>query len=177
MERDGEAWDDSSAKPRPINMDNAEHNAIVLLSDDFMHDQRRAWDDYVSGLRSEIDSRNDRDVYVPFGSPSGERPLPSDAARNTHYARRDKWEVRLTDEEDRTQRLLLLLVFSIRRHLRRVLKVKGDEPLFVSHAKIDGDDIAREIVSYVNSTENDVPLETFYDAMELVPGDDFRQRF
>jgi hypothetical protein len=189
MERDGVAiripvrfrsvpWDAHSPVPRKIELDEAHHNAVVLLQDDFMNAERSAWDNYVASVRGSMDARHGADVYVPFGNPAGGKPLPSDSARYTHYARRDKWEQRLSDEEARTQRFLLTVLFSLREHLRRELRPnQRDEPLFVSHAKADGDETARKIVSYVNSTDNDVPLETFYDAMELMPGEDFRARF
>jgi hypothetical protein len=189
MERDGvavrvpvrfrsEPWAPGSAAPRPIDLDEAEHNAIVLLCDDYMHEERATWDPYVRALRNQMALRGDRDVYVPFASPTGERILASDAEQHTHYVRQDRWESQLPDGEARIQRFLLHVVFRLREHFRAV-HGRGDrpEPLFVSHAKADGDDTARAIVAYVNTPDHDVPLQTFYDAMELMPGDDFSAAF
>ncbi|WP_037073824.1 TIR domain-containing protein [Rhizobium leguminosarum] len=61
--------------------------------------------------------------------------------------------------------------------MKGLLNQKEGEPLFVSHAKLDGDDTATAIVDFVNSRNNDVPLRTFYDAKELSPGDDFAEEF
>ncbi|NTG32428.1 TIR domain-containing protein [Agrobacterium rhizogenes] len=188
MEREGVAfrvpvrfrsvpWDTRSMCPYPVDLDRAQHNAVVLLFDDYMSAERVTWDSYVRELRSTIDARGDVDVYIPFGSPTGETPLDSDATRNTHYAVRAKWH-QLPSNAARDTRLLLHLVLKLREHLRGALgKDAKTEPLFVSHAKADGDATARAIVDYVNNSANDVPLETFYDAMELSPGDDFEERF
>lgn len=189
MERDGVAvripvrfrsqpWEDSSILPRSIDLEEAEHNAVILIYDDFMHEARASWDGYVADLRARMATRGGRDVYMAFGSPSGERGLPSDIASNTQYARRDRWDFQLGDETARTHRFLLHVVFRIRQHFKPLLGCgDGDEPLFVSHAKADGDATARAIVEYVNATDHDVPLQTFYDAMELMPGEDYLAAF
>lgn len=189
MERDGvairvpvrfrsEPWELGSSAPRPIDLEGAEHNAVVLLFDDFMHEDREVWDAYVTDLRQRMDARGGRDVYIAFGSPSGERALPYDVAGHIQYARRDRWESQLSDEEARVNRFLLHVVFRLREHFRGVLgRPHQDEPLFVSHAKADGDATARAIVDYVNASDHDVPLQTFYDAQELMPGEDYLAAF
>lgn len=187
MERDGVAhrvpvrfasapWRPGTNLPAPVDLGRAVHNAVVLLHDDFMHEQRGDWDGYVAETRRAMADRGGADVYVPFGSPSGEPALASDNAANTQYAYRKKWRT-LADEASRDKRLLLHLLFQIRRHLRSVSGDTSEEPLFVSHAKADGDETARAIVDFVQSTGHDVPLNTFYDAMELNPGEDYRARF
>ncbi len=47
----------------------------------------------------------------------------------------------------------------------------------MSHAKADGDATARAIIDYVESPGHDVPIHTFYDAQELIAGEDFEARF
>jgi hypothetical protein len=149
---------------------------VVLLHDDFMHEARADWDAYVVGTRAAMGARGGADVYIPFGSPFGEPALPCDSELHIQYAYRKKWR-NFPDDAARDKRLLLHLLFQIRRHLRAVVGDPREEPLFVSHAKADGDDTARAIVDFVQSTGHDVPLDTFYDAMELNPGEDFRARF
>jgi hypothetical protein len=150
----------------------------VLLHDDFMHEDRVLWGAYVADLHAGIDARGGADIYIPFGSPSHEPMLKVDLARTLQYARRDLWRSYLTTDDAQDSRLLLHLVFTVRKHLRRMLdKTQADEQLFVSHAKADGDVTAKAIVDYVNHTGHGVPLNTSYDAMELSPGDDFRQVF
>ncbi|CAN7700337.1 toll/interleukin-1 receptor domain-containing protein [Mesorhizobium sp. LjRoot246] len=189
MERDGVAfripvrfrsapWDNKSLYPRKVDLERARHNAVVLLYDDYMNADRADWDGYVKKIRSEMDHRGGRDVYIPFGSPTGEVALESDMVRHTQYARRDHWKKTVPSEAARDARLLLHLVLKLRQHVRTLVGSPAQtEPLFVSHAKADGDLTARAIVDYVNDTTNDVPLETFYDAMELSPGEDFEARF
>jgi len=189
MERDGAAvrvpvrfrsaqWDAASLIPRAINLDEAEHNAVVLLHDDYMYEAQAAWDPYLESLRAQMDARDGRDVYIPFGSPTGEPGLPSDKRRNTQYARRDHWRASLPAPDARALRFLLHVVFRLREHFRSLYRPSSpDESLFVSHAKADGDGAAQAIVNYVNSTNQDVPLSTFYDAKELMPGEDFQNVF
>lgn len=187
MEREGVAyrvpvrfasapWAIGSTIPAPVDLSRADHNAVVVLHDDFMHENASQWDDYLRSTRASMDVRGGADVYVPFAS-IGNEPIPaSDETRNTHYARRSRWN-QLPDDAARDKRLLLHLLFQIRRHLKRISGDERDEPLFVSHAKADGDMTAKAIVKYVQSPDHDVPLDTFYDAMELNPGEDFETRF
>jgi len=188
MERDGvafrvpvrfrsQAWEIGGKVPRNIALDDAKHNAVVFLHDGFTHEDRNDWDSYIAAIRAGIGRRGSVDVYIPFGSSAGEPALLSDAQSNTQYARRDAWRSKLATQDARDARLLLHLVFKIREHFRILKGDSTSEPLFVSHAKADGDDTARLIVDYVNDTGNDVPLKTFYDAMELSPGDNFQASF
>ncbi|MGH0343940.1 hypothetical protein NKY44_08990 [Sinorhizobium meliloti] len=188
MERDGvavrvpvrfrsEPWEIDGVIPRTVDLDHADHNVIVVLHDGYMQENAVDWDEFVSAIRSAIDARSGADVYVPFGSPDHDPPLKSDSVRHTQYARRDVWMRTLPDETARDARFLLHLVFTIRQHLKTIFGGSGDEPLFVSHAKADGDSTARAVIDYVNDSSHDVPLQTFYDAMELAPGEDYEARF
>lgn len=189
MERDGVAiripvrfrstpWSNHDEAPRDIDLDGADHNVVVLLHDTLLMESAGMWDDYVSALRRKFASRKNADTYVPFGSQDRDPALASDQKDHIQYARRDKWLKVLPEQSDRDARLLLHLLLAIRKHLKGLYSPEArDEPLFVSHAKADGDTTARAIIDYVNDTQNDVPLQTFYDAMELVPGEDYEQRF
>jgi hypothetical protein len=187
MERDGVAhrvpvrfasapWSDGSDLPRAVDLTRARYNAVVLLHDEEMHERRHAWDTWTSALRVAIAARGMQDVYVPFGSITGEPPLEKDMADNIQYQRRANW-ASLGDNEARDTRLLLMLLISVRDHLRRIAGRTEREPIFVSHAKADGDLSARAIVDFINDSRDGVPLETFYDATELMPGEDYRERF
>ncbi|RCK33946.1 hypothetical protein TH9_05920 [Thalassospira xiamenensis] len=188
MERDGVAyrvpvrfasapWDGSSVLPRAIDLNRATHNVIVLLHDDVMQDDAGNWDLYVQRLRNVIARRGNIDFVIPFGSPSGDPILPSEAAANVQYAYRNKWVRDGLSVGARDARLLLHTLYQIRRQL--ALRGGGDglEKIFVSHAKADGDSTASAIVNFVNNERQDVPLHTFYDAKELNPGEDYRERF
>ncbi|WP_195909662.1 toll/interleukin-1 receptor domain-containing protein [Rhizobium tubonense] len=189
MERDGvahrvpvrfwcEPWIDGSVLPLAIDFSRARYNAVILLYDDVMaaSDVKKHWESYVEGIHKQIAERGSVDLYMAFGDPAGASPLSPDLGRDKQYSRRDSWKNSISPEGLGTH-LLLHAVFKIRDHLKRVFKTRKDEPLFVSHAKIDGDDTASSIVDYVNSRNNDVPLETFYDAKELSPGDNFANAF
>lgn len=187
MERDGVAyrvpvrfanapWDIASPLPAEIDLERAEHNAILLLHDDVMHDDVKEWDAYICRTRERIAARNNVDVLIPFGSPTGEPPLPSDAAK-IQYAQRKAWIRAGMSPAARDSRLLLHTLYQIRRHLARLEGGDGQERIFVSHAKVDGDGPASAIVAFVNDKKQDVSLHTFYDAKELNPGEDFSRRF
>jgi hypothetical protein len=186
MERDGVAyrvpvrfasapWRPGSLLPRPVDLSRADHNAVVLLHDDFMDEQASEWDQYVQFTRAAMEARGDADVYIPFCDYGGSAIPVSDRERNTQYVYRTGWTG--LNEFARDKRLLLHVLVQIRRHLRKLSGDDREEPLFVSHAKADGDTAAREIVAYIQSPNHDVPLDTFYDAMELNPGEDFKARF
>lgn len=186
MERDGVAyrvpvrfastpWEPGTPLPRPIDLNRARHNAVILLHDEELHHNRTHWDGWVADLRGRMEARADVDAYVAFGSLTGEKPLPSDARAHTQYTHRKRWTA--MSEAGRDQRLLLLLLLRIRSRLRELAGERRKEPLFVSHAKTDGDVIAKAIVAFVNDPSDGVPLETFYDATELMPGENFEEKF
>jgi len=187
MEREGVAhrvpvrfaskpWSTTSSLPAALDLARANHNAVVVLHDDFMHEDVTAWDAYLKSTRASMNARGNVDVYVPFGSPTGE-PLPkSDAELHTQYAYRKHWE-HLPNQGARDKRLLLHLLHQIRRHMRQLSGNEAEEPLFVSHAKADGDTTAQAIVEYVGAPRQDISLHTFYDAKELNPGEDYKDRF
>ncbi|PTM77110.1 toll/interleukin-1 receptor domain-containing protein [Cereibacter johrii] len=188
MERDGVAyrvpvrfasapWIDASPLPALIDLSRAVHNAIVLLHDDVMQDDVEAWDDYVKRIREAISDRGNTDFIIPFGSPSGDAPLPTDAAASIQYTYRKAWAQAGMSASARDSRLLLHTLYQIRRQLALIGGGDGQEKIFVSHAKADGDTTASAIVTFVNDKSQDVTLHTFYDAKELNPGEDFSERF
>lgn len=188
MERDGVAyrvpvrfasapWDNASPLPAEIDLSRAVHNAIILLHDDVMQDDVDAWDDFIQRTRKAITQRGNRDFLIPFGSPSGDPALPTDAAANIQYTYRKAWTRAGMSGCARDSRLLLHTLYQIRRQLALLGGGDGHEKIFVSHAKTDGDTAASAIVAFVNDKGQDVSLHTFYDAKELNPGEDFSERF
>ncbi|MGE7471993.1 toll/interleukin-1 receptor domain-containing protein [Bosea sp. NPDC003192] len=188
MERDGVAyripvrfastpWDTSSPLPAKLDLGRAVHNAIVLLHDDVIQENVGAWDDYIKATRAAIAARGAVDFIIPFGSPSGDPALPSDATANVQYANRQAWARTMMPAPARDSRLLLHTLYQIRHQLALSGGGDGQEKIFVSHAKADGDATASAIVAFVNDKSQDVSLHTFYDAKELNPGEDFSGRF
>ena len=108
MERDGvqyrvpvrfrsEPWQPTpgAASPREIALHEAEHNAIVLLHDDYTAADQAAWDPYVASLRTGIAARGRADQLIPFQLASSAAPLPCIA--RVHHARQDRWTAQLPE--------------------------------------------------------------------------------
>ncbi len=186
MERDGVAyrvpvrfasapWRADSPLPRSVDLSRADHNAVVFLHDDFMDEQAADWDAYTQSIHAAMKARGDADIFIPFAGEDRSAIPASDKKRNIQYVYRSTWKT--LDQAGRDARLLLHVLVEIRRRLRILSGDDSEEPLFVSHAKADGDTTAREIVTYVESPDHDVPLHAFYDAKELHPGEDYEARF
>jgi len=186
MERDGVAyrvpvrfasapWDGSSSLPADIDLGRAEHNAIILLHDDIMQESIDTWDGFIQRARNTIASRGSVDFIIPFGSPSGDPAPPSETS--VQYAYRKAWVNAKMPAAAKDSRLLLHTLYQIRRQLALLGGGDGQEKIFVSHAKMDGDITASAIVAFVNDKSQDVSLHTFYDAKELNPGEDYGDRF
>lgn len=82
---------------------------------------------------------------------------------------------RLYEKENRRDFLVNTLAHEITRHLYHLEteRVNGSPPplrLFISHAKIDGVDIAKQIKAFVDAS---LPLQTFFDANDISIGYDF----
>jgi len=188
MERDGvqyripvrlrsAGWDGPDALPRAIALDQARHNAIVFLHDEMTQLDSAIWDPYLEAMLAARAARGQQDCIISFQMSAGAFPLPALASRNINSARHYHWEARLPDQSGWTSRLLLHVLYCLRAHFRKIDGITTPEPLFVSHAKMDGDDTARAIIDHLNDSRQDVPLHTFYDAKELLPGEDFQLRF
>jgi hypothetical protein len=188
MERDGVAyrvpvrfaskpWQASSHLPAALDLGRATHNAIVLLHDDVMQENSGDWDHYIHSTRGAINARGNVDFIIPFGSSSGDPVLKSDAAADIQYVNRRAWAKHGMLPATRDSRLLLHILYQIRRQLALLGGGDGQEKIFVSHAKADGDTTAAAIVAFVNDRTQDVSLHTFYDAKELHPGESYADRF
>jgi hypothetical protein len=84
--------------------------------------------------------------------------------------------IRLFDKDNKYEYLVGVLAHEIARHLYQLPKQRdpGKSPaplrLFISHAKIDGLDVATRIKKF---TEEYLPLKTFFDANDITVGYDF----
>lgn len=74
--------------PRPVELARARHNIVILLHDEEMYERRHTWNEWVSELRDRVGKRRGRDLYVPFGSPTGERPSTRTLPFHIQYQRR-----------------------------------------------------------------------------------------
>jgi hypothetical protein len=78
------------------------------------------------------------------------------------------------DDSARTTRLLIHVVNSVRRKLSE--KEAGmREKIFLSHAKADGKLAAERIVRHISDPANGLRLDTFYDALELESGEEWKK--
>lgn len=162
-----------SGPPRDIDLSKAESNIIVFLHDGYTASEGEIWNDYLQALRHQIDARGNTDIILPFLRAPNFGVL--DAISELQHVRESAWPTMICSSEARKNRMLLHILFGMRTHLRP--SGTNDEVLFVSHAKIDGSDVAETIVNYVNNTANDVSLDMFYDATELMPGYKFQADF
>ncbi len=78
------------------------------------------------------------------------------------------------DDLSLARRLAIHVVNAIRRQLS-AKAVGAREPIFISHAKADGREVAEQLVSHIASPENGLRLDTFYDALQLETGEDWRE--
>lgn len=190
MERDGVSYrvpvrfrympwqeGENSDVPRPIDLTQAKHNVVVLLHDKAMKQSDAAWSPYVQAIRVAMQARGKADCYIPFQIDRYASPLSSDAVSTTQYARHFEWAAKL-GVEGCVVHTLLWMLYITRLCLRAAgLTATNAEPLFVSHAKADGDEVAQQIVDHVNDTSQDIPLHAFYDAKELIPGTSYQNEF
>src|SRR5262249_18605007 len=78
------------------------------------------------------------------------------------------------DDSARTTRLLIHVVNSMRRKLLEMEAGKR-EKIFLSHAKFDGKLAAERIQRHINDPANGLRLATFYDALELESGEEWKK--
>jgi hypothetical protein len=76
------------------------------------------------------------------------------------------------DRPARARRLILHLVNAIRRRLSGRADGKR-EPIFISHAKVDGREAAERLIGHMQDPRNELKLDSFYDAMQLEAGEDW----
>lgn len=78
------------------------------------------------------------------------------------------------DDSARATRLLIHVVNAMRRRLSK-LQAGEREKIFLSHAKADGKLAAERIVRHIGDPANGLRLDTFYDALELESGEEWKK--
>jgi hypothetical protein len=172
-----EAWDTGSGPPRSLTLGEAQHNAIVFLHSGLTRQDHAVWNPYLNSILTAMAARGGADCIIPFRMNPEIGDLSALTNRNINSARMGSWATTLPDPEARWRRGILHILHTLRVHLRTLDGVTAREHLFVSHAKLDGDGTARAIVAHINDVTQDVPLHAFYDAKELMPGEQFEERF
>jgi len=165
-----------SALPAGLELDESERTAVVLLLDDEMFDDD-TWRPYVRDLREKDVSGSIRLFPVALS----EYAFSIDEALKRQQMI-DLHELKAADAEGtfplRWKELKSRLLHDLCRHMFRIPRIsdlpgKDAEPpvkLFISHAKADGLDIAKDFRNYVNGN---LKLKTFFDANDIADARDF----
>ena len=111
----------------------------------------------------------DRLLFIPLFLGDLTMPAGFDAKQGIRWY---QWHP--LEEHRRRTRALIRIVTEIRNKLDRSGKVRSST-IFVSHAKRDGRDMAEDFVRHVRDPQNQLGLETFYDALELRDGENFAE--
>ena len=176
-----EALSAASTAPRPIDLDDAEHNLVVAigthhLSDRIADDQ--AWSDWFDDLSARFSQRGDKDRFVVLSLDSN--VLAVQGFPNRHAIRAYEWPFDLQSTDSRTHLLLLLtnragsiLVQDANPAVPGGLKRTPKQRLFISHAKMDGTDDAVRIRKRLDKM--DFGIEPFVDANDLTAGEEFTE--
>lgn len=171
--------------PRPIELDHAQFNIIVLLSEgNLLRASKKEWKQYFLDLENDINNRGEKDaVFNVAISKSG---LNLNTFSQIQALRAYDWFKNL-DKDRWNKRVLLHLVNAIGYRIKLQIDIQKNpnipadqiqikkEQLFLSHAKHDGLEIVEAIRNYLNSSTFDVT--TFVDAYDLPVTRSFRGQF
>jgi hypothetical protein len=154
--------------PKNIDLKEAERNAVVLLVDTYAINN---WKEYVKELQQQIDDAGEGNRLFPVSISSNFPNIGSSVTENNFIRLHD-----LNGFSKRVGRLLSQLTHELCRMLydkprisEATKKQLSNEPvtLFISHAKRDGESIAKEIKSQADS---DTSMKTFFDTIDIAPG-------
>ncbi len=158
--------------PVPINFDDAQQSAVVVLVDDNLVISD-IWDEYVGELWRQIQISGTHHRLYPVSI--------SPRAFNLESAVPEVNFIRLHDLQttDRPPFLMSSLIHELCRLLLNRSRISGATmteqssapvKLFISHAKRDGLEIAERIRDYIHQH---TALKTFFDAQDIAPGHSF----
>jgi CRP-like cAMP-binding protein len=157
--------------PLEIDLDDAQHSAVVVLVDDNMV-VSESWEEYVADLWQQMQVPDCPHRLYPVSVSPQAFNLESNVPEVNFIRLHD------LDELDRPTFLMSSLVHELCRLLlnRKRLAASTTEvsaapvKLFISHAKRDGLDIAEPIRDYIHQN---TALKTFFDATDIAPGHSF----
>lgn len=171
-------------KPLPIEYDEAEKNAIVLLIDEhyFLDDELKAY------TRQIVEQANDNNRVFPikifdyaYNIKCGlERLQFTDA---TKYFGEDLNINKSTDQEKCINKIKTELLHDLSRLIWNFQEKQDDKnsqrigspvKLFLSHAKKDGEDLALKFKRFI---ENNLKLDVFFDTVDIANGYEFDAQF
>ncbi len=162
----------NTGKPLKIPLNQAKNSAVVVLMDDEMVASEGVWNNYLLDLCEQTKAPESLHRIYPVSiSPHA---FNMDKISEVNY-------IRLHDKEP--ERRLTFLSSSLFHELCRLMlnrtrvadsHIPSQSPspvkLFISHAKQDGVNIAKSIHDYI---VRELPLKTFFDAIDITVGYDF----
>jgi hypothetical protein len=161
--------------PHLIDMGNAGYNAIILLINDEIIISEE-WVKYIDIIVENASKTNDRSIIFPVAMSKNAFNLPNKLP-NKNFIRLYEVELNKIDYLiSRTTHELCRLLYNIDRiDDVNISDAKQSPPplkLFISHAKEDGVDIAKNLSDYIQSQ---TALKTFFDANDITIAYDFTQ--
>lgn len=164
----------SGSAPRPITLDEAEHNLIIAVGTNELQErlgQDADWQRWFDDLAAKVAARGAQDRFVALSLDPN--VLTVQGFKNLHAIRAFEWPLEIGKRDSETELLLrltnlagLLLGNANGRRLRK-------QKVFISHAKLDGTDDAICIKKRLDNTN--FGIEPFVDAYDLTPGEAFTQ--
>ncbi len=151
----------------------SQKNVFIVLVDNYMV-VNEAWKKDIGYLSEYCDKNKGTCLLLPVALTSSAYNLCKEIAKINF--------IRLYDLETykkKEDRLIFSITHELCRYMYGVTRASeatsehvssAPVKLFISHAKIDGLDIAKEINQYI---QNDTPLDTFFDANDITVGYDF----
>ncbi len=162
--------DAAGGPPDPLPLDQATHNAVVLLFDaHFANDD--AWRRFAETTQDALLARGRADrIFVVLFDPADTGRLPANLADVQGIP---LWDV--TIEANRIRKVLVRMSVSLSRLLGSLSEERASVKLFLSHAKADESLLALAALfrDYLRKT---APYQTFYDAQDLIAGEDFKEQ-
>lgn len=169
-----------AATPLPIDWDDTEFTAVVVLSESMMVDDRE-WVKYIHGIARDVQARGHSAGFFPVTIEARGVEMKFDQ----QALRWDRWEAtneyaRLRLTSDLTHELCRMLRHrldalqnpdsekaSFKRHLEKL-------QIFISHSKHDndGESIANNIRDWIHSHSS---LASFFDVYDIPPGQSFEE--
>jgi len=157
--------------PIPIDLELAEHSAVILLVNSAMVTDPE-WDDYTRELSGRVRATSGRHRIFPVSLSRAALQFDS-ALGQTNFIRYHEFA---SDGGQNSSELMLWLTHELCRFLNRP---RSDAPgavlspkpirLFISHAKQDGVPLAERFREAIADT----PAAAFFDSIDIAPGYDF----
>lgn len=160
--------------PFPIDLANAEYNAIVLLIDDEMVIGRN-WGKYVEEIIMKVEESNGKSMIFPIAITQNAFKLSNKLPTKNFIRLFNVNDLKQEFLLSRTTHELCRLLYNIDRLNHETSNAQISSPplkLFISHAKEDGLDVAKNLSDYIQSQS---PVKTFFDANDIAIGYDFTQ--